>query len=88
MVMEPGQDLFEGLARVCREHVSEEGNQSPFEATCVHIADRYGTRSSLLLELSDGPETNRLWTTDGPPCERPFDNRSSLLSDLGVRLES
>jgi uncharacterized protein with NRDE domain len=116
MVMEPGLDLFEGLARVCREHVNghldtkpginngidqhsgeEEGNkpgkaeggtQSPFEATCVHIADRYGTRSSLLLELSEDSDANRMWTTDGPPCERPFDNRSSLLKELGVRLSS
>lgn len=119
MVTNPGMDLFEGLARVCREHVDQIGvtdlmnvdtqqveqvdtepvgegaigvgeaegdKQNPFEATCVHIADRYGTRSSLLLELSEDPERNRLWTTDGPPCERPFENRSSLLRDLDVRL--
>lgn len=90
LVMEPRQDLFEGLARICREHVDhfagKEGPESPFEATCVHVADHYGTRSSLLLELSENAEANRLWTTNGPPCERPFDNRSSLLSDLGVRL--
>ena len=90
MVTEPGLDLFEGLARVCREHVNQakgnneanEGIQNPFEATCVHIADRYGTRSSLLLELSENLDASRLWTTDGPPCERPFENRSSLLKDL------
>lgn len=109
MMTNPGLDLFEGLSRVCREHVdqidvmevetervgegavalgeAEKGKQSPFEATCVHIADRYGTRSSLLLELSEDPEQSRLWTTDGPPCERPFENRSSLLGDLGVRLD-
>ena len=98
-------DLFEGLARVCREHVDSEGTQSPFEATCVHITSkpslyaengssleneagsiRYGTRSSLLLELSEDPGSSRMWATDGPPCERPFENRSSLLKDLGVRL--
>ncbi len=82
MVMEPGIDLFEGLARICREHVDDEGIQSPLEATCVHIADRYGTRSSLLLELAEDSDASRMWTTDGPPCERPFDNRSSLLKDL------
>ncbi|MCP4904580.1 MAG: NRDE family protein [bacterium] len=82
MVTEPGIDLFEGLARVCREHVDDEGIQNPLEATCVHIADRYGTRSSLLLELSEQPDASRMWTTDGPPCERPFDNRSPLLKDL------
>ena len=61
---------------------------SPFESTCVHVADRYGTRSSLLLELSADPDANRLWTTDGPPCERPYVNRSSLLRELGVRQSS
>jgi hypothetical protein len=94
MVMEPGLDLFEGLARICREHVNQAkdednnlskadgGIQNPFEATCVHIANRYGTRSSLLLELSESLDASRMWTTDGPPCERPFENRSSLLKDL------
>jgi uncharacterized protein with NRDE domain len=95
LLTEPGRDLFEGLARICREHVErgdheEPGAQprptSPFESTCVHVADRYGTRSSLLLELSEDVETSRLWTTDGPPCRRPFENRSSLLRELGVRL--
>lgn len=92
MVTNPGQDLFEGLARICRQHVEVEDGadegpaRSPFEATCVHVADRYGTRSSLLLELSEEPSAGRLWTTDGPPCERPYENRSSLLGDLGVRL--
>ncbi|MFO0691346.1 MAG: NRDE family protein [Myxococcota bacterium] len=94
LLTEPGRDLFEGLARICREHV-EEGDscetgarparKSPFESTCVHVADRYGTRSSLLLELAEELPTSRFWTTDGPPCRRPFENRSFLLSELGVR---
>ena len=97
LLTEPGRDLFEGLARICREHV-EQGSpdalgeqpraKSPFESTCVHVADRYGTRSSLLLELSEDLPTSRLWTTDGPPCRRPFENRSSLLRELGVRLSA
>lgn len=102
MVMEPDFDLFEGLARICREHVGSEGIERPLEATCVHIpkdpaangrrsddapvADRYGTRSSLLLSLAEDEGTSRLWATDGPPCVRPYENRSSLLKDLGVRL--
>lgn len=123
LLTDPGLDLFEGLAGVCREHIDEhigepsdraerpieptsgetkdtnvrgenestpasEGTPSPFEATCVHIANRYGTRSSLLLELADHPEASRLWTTNGPPCERPFENRSSLLGELGVGLQA
>ena len=98
LMTEPGRDYFDGLARICREHVEDatedateggrEENQSPFESTCVHVANRYGTRSSLLLELSTDPATNRLWTTDGPPCERSFENRSSLLRELDVRLSN
>ena len=98
IVTEPGFDLFEGLAQVCREHVDEQGVESAFEATCVHIAeaemaaalqselpvDRYGTRSSLLLELADDPGTSRLWATDGAPCRNAYANRSELLKDLGV----
>jgi hypothetical protein len=86
LVSEPEPELFERLARICREHVGAEGVENPFEATCVHIADRYGTRSSLLLELAEDEGSSRLWVTEGPPCERPFENRSSLLKDLGVRL--
>ena len=84
LLTEPGRDLFEGLARICREHVEPGESKSPFESTCVHVADRYGTRSSLLLELAEDIPTSRLWTTDGPPCRRPFENRSSLLRELGV----
>ncbi|HEB90773.1 MAG TPA: hypothetical protein ENI85_14465 [Deltaproteobacteria bacterium] len=101
LMTEPDGDLFEGLARVCREHVENpdgdpdpdpgtgrRADRSPLESTCVHVANRYGTRSSLLLELSLESAANRLWTTDGPPCERPFENRSSLLEELGVRLSN
>ena len=88
LLTEPGRDLFEGLARICREHVEPGGPESPFESTCVHVADRYGTRSSLLLELAEQIPTSRLWTTDGPPCRRPFENRSSLLRELGVTFPS
>ena len=89
LMTEPGRDHFEGLARICREHVVDGLDEhSPFESTCVHVANRYGTRSSLLLELATEPAANRLWTTDGPPCERSYENRSSLLRELGVRLSN
>jgi hypothetical protein len=81
LLMDSRGDLFEDLAGVCREHVEE----TPFESTCVHVAASYGTRSSLLLELADVPEASRLWATDGPPCERPFENLSALLKELDVR---
>ena len=89
LMTEPGRDHFEGLARICREHVVDGPDEhSAFESTCVHVANRYGTRSSLLLELATEPAANRLWTTDGPPCERSYENRSSLLRELGVRLSN
>lgn len=87
LMIDPGGDLLERLAGVCQEHVEfKAGEGSPFESTCVHVADRYGTRSSLLLELATETESSRLWTTDGPPCEQSFEDRSSLLGSLGVRL--
>jgi uncharacterized protein with NRDE domain len=75
-----GRDLLEGLAGVCREHVEAD----PFESTCVHVANRYGTRSSLLLELADRAGASRLWATDGPPCERDFEDLTALLGRLDL----
>jgi uncharacterized protein with NRDE domain len=76
----------EGSDRAWQDALEMEGpGMSPFESTCVHVAKRYGTRSSLLLELAEDPDASRLWTTEGPPCEWPFENRSSLLRELRVR---
>jgi uncharacterized protein with NRDE domain len=89
LMTESGRDYFEGLAGICREHVEDDQDDpNPFESTCVHVANRYGTRSSLLMELSEDPAANRLWTTDGPPCERSFEDRSFLLRELDVRLSN
>ncbi len=89
LLTESSGDLFENLAGICREHHvekhTEDAGESGFESTCVHVAERYGTRSSLLLELADVSEASRLWATDGPPCERPFENLSALLKELDVR---
>jgi uncharacterized protein with NRDE domain len=57
----------------------------PLESTCVHIAGRYGTRSSLLLEIAEQREASRLWASDGPPCERPYQDLSPLLRELDLR---
>jgi len=74
------RDLLEDLAEVCREHVDTD----PFESTCVHVADRYGTRSSLLLELADDAAASRLWAADGPPCQQSFEDRTPLLRELEI----
>jgi uncharacterized protein with NRDE domain len=81
-----GHSRAEGSDRAWQDALEMEGpGISPFESTCVHVADRYGTRSSLLLELAENPDANRLWTTEGSPCEWPYENRSSLLRELRVR---
>ncbi|MBW2495795.1 MAG: NRDE family protein [Deltaproteobacteria bacterium] len=65
---------------------SQPGNPSDsLESTCVHIAGRYGTRSSLLLEIAEQREASRLWASDGPPCERPYQDLSPLLRELDLR---
>jgi uncharacterized protein with NRDE domain len=84
LLTESSRDLLEELAGVCREHVDPD----PFESTCVHVADRYGTRSSLLLELANRPSASRLWATDGPPCERSFEDLTTLLRQLDARSTS
>jgi uncharacterized protein with NRDE domain len=60
---------LEDLAPTMRDHVDGD----PLASTCVHVpALGYGTRSSLLLEVS--PEAGRgrwLWA-DGPPCTAPY----------------
>lgn len=93
MRMRTDQDLFAGLAGICREHVGGIGAQeigsssaaTHFESTCVHAGETYGTRSSLLLELAEDRERSRLWGTDGRPCERPYEDLSPLLRALDVR---
>ena len=82
MLIQPGLDPLQSLATLCREHVESAG--SPFESTCVHVEDIYGTRSSFLLELADATERSRLWTTDGSPCEEDFQDRSDLLQALSL----
>lgn len=93
---DPGGDLLEDLAGICREHVTHHGmpavssngvgeGATAFESTCVHAGEEYGTRSSLLLELAADREASRLWGTNGPPCEAPYEDLSPLLQALDVR---
>lgn len=79
------QTRTESVAKPGNESAEIESAISPFESTCVHVADRYGTRSAFLLELADEAESSRLWTADGPPCEQPFVDMSALLFELDRR---
>jgi hypothetical protein len=69
--------VLEGLAAVCREHLTEERGISD---TCVHL-DLYGTRSSLLLWMDDERRASRLLYADGPPCEVEYEDFSPLLHE-------
>jgi uncharacterized protein with NRDE domain len=75
----PPARLFESLTEICREHGAGE---DPLGDTCVHLGDTYGTRSSILLDMSESPEGRRLHYVDGPPCVGEYQDFSYLLSEL------
>ena len=75
----PPEEVLSSLADVCREHGT---GQTPLDDTCVHMADTYGTRSSILLEIAHAPENSRLLYAEGAPCSAPYDDFSSLLTEL------
>jgi uncharacterized protein with NRDE domain len=75
----PADDVLDALAGICREHGTGETSLAD---TCVHMAATYGTRSSILLELSDVPDESRLLYAEGAPCAAPYEDFSSLLSEL------
>ena len=58
----PAGAVLDSLADLCRVHGEEE---SPLEDICVHVGDAYGTRSSLLLEL-----TERFFASENSTKER------------------
>jgi uncharacterized protein with NRDE domain len=75
----PRARLFESLTEICREHGAGE---DPLGDTCVHLGATYGTRSSILLDMSESPKERRLHYADGPPCVGEYRDFSYLLSEL------
>lgn len=75
----PSSEVLDALAKICREHGSE---PDKFDDTCVHVADTYGTRSSLLLQLGESTERDRLLYADGPPCRTEYEDFTALLGEL------
>ena len=73
------EDRLSALRRICRLHGSPENEQA---VTCIHGSDTYGTRSSILLELSEAGRESRLLYADGAPCQSEYSDFSSLLDEL------
>lgn len=70
--------VLEELGRVCVEHGTGGGGVGD---TCVHLG-AYGTRSSLLLELHEDERASRMLYADGAPCEKRYEDLSTLLREL------
>jgi uncharacterized protein with NRDE domain len=61
---------LEELAPTMRDHVDGD----PLASTCVHVpALGYGTRSSLLLEVSSEVGKSRWLWANGPPCSTAYE---------------
>jgi len=75
----PADEVLDALSVICSEHGT---GSDPLDDTCVHVADTYGTRSSILLELRDEPGESRLLYADGPPCKTGYEDSSALLDEL------
>jgi len=76
--------LLDGLAAICRSHDGGEGTSSD---TCIHLGDEasgYGTRSSTLLWLGEPGARSEWRFADGPPCRTEYEDRSSVLHELGL----
>ena len=78
----PSSDrVLAGLGEICRSHDGTEGVAGPLGATCVHH-EGYGTRSSILLQLSEDPQQDIFQYADGAPCTNPYENLTPLLHEL------
>jgi uncharacterized protein with NRDE domain len=84
----------DGLAEVLADHrpAAEDGPPAPpadgqvrppaLSAACVHTPS-YGTRSALIVTVP-AAWPPRLRVADGPPCEVPFEDVTSLWSGAGL----
>ncbi len=80
-----GEALLALLGEVLGDHAIPPGAAALAEgrralethAACVH-AGAYGTRSSSIVVVPEGPGPPRLWFTRGPPCTSPFEEASPL----------
>lgn len=74
----PADAALASLGVLCASHTGTE----LLDQTCVH-AGPYGTRSSSLLRLSAAAGESEFHFCDGAPCERAYEDFTTLLSELG-----
>lgn len=80
-----GDDLVRGLGGVLRVHDVPDGYDAgdkplALGAPCVH-AGPYGTRSATIAVVPPaGQGRPRVHFADGPPCQAPFEDRTTLWS--------
>jgi uncharacterized protein with NRDE domain len=55
---------------------------SPLPGPCIHLGDVYGTRSAAVLRLAPTLALSDLYTSVGPPCVTPLEDRAELLGSL------
>lgn len=75
---QPPERVLAALETICRSHG---GGGDVLGDACVH-AGAYGTRSSTLLSLTDGPDGGTFRFADGAPCRTEYDDFTPLLHDL------
>lgn len=76
--------VLERLGDLCRGHGGPGG---PLDDACVHLPG-YGTRSSTLVRLDDGPGRGAFHFADGPPCRTQYDDYTHLLDALDRRVDA
>ncbi len=74
LLARPAPPALEELAPTIGDHVDGD----PLASTCVHVpALGYGTRSSLLLEVSSETGRRRWLWANGPPCSTPYEEMNT-----------
>jgi len=77
----PFTELVDGLRAVCADHQTEGGKE---EALCVH-GDKAGTLSSTILAIGADPAASVYLHSQGSPCAVPYNDYSSLLTQVFIR---
>ncbi|MFO7565474.1 MAG: NRDE family protein [Enhygromyxa sp.] len=80
----------EGWRSILADHRPHDDGDDPpgrlcvgLDSVCVHASPiKYGTRSSTLVELGEGPGDLRFFHAGGRPCEHPLIERPEAVAEL------